>query len=492
MYLNITPRANNRKYLSIVHGYRDENGKVKKKTIKSLGYLDELEKEFDDPIMHFKAVAKQMDKNRHQEDAPLIFSINKQEKLSLNTDNTKNFGYAALSKLYHELELHTFLKNKHRHFEDGFDVNVIMQTLIYLKLISPASANTPYENKDLLFEREGYDLGSFYSGLMFLYHHKTDMQLWINEKRQNTFNNGGTMLYYNIQNYCSPSHIIRIGIFTDSTGLPVTYELFPCTNNYNYTYTPDLSKIRTTFNMNRIITVSEKGINNANAIWKILNSPSRDGYIFKGAIHNTDRELKNYILNDSDYIWVNDEYKMKSRIRPRAIDITLCNGETATKIIEEKQVVFYSKKYIKRSKGYSLDGYCVLFTSELEEDDDKIIEMYRGLWEAESFFHLTKDKLETRPDSISVHDYIEVHLLTCFLALGLIKLLAEKLDRKYSIEQLMNSLSRSNCVHIQENLYFFTYYDEVLKSVGELLDIPFDQKIMSLGDIKKIIGETKK
>ncbi len=30
MYLNITPRANNRKYLSIVHGYRDENGKVKK------------------------------------------------------------------------------------------------------------------------------------------------------------------------------------------------------------------------------------------------------------------------------------------------------------------------------------------------------------------------------------------------------------------------------------------------------------------------------
>ena len=31
MYLNITPRANNRKYLSIVHGYRDENGKVKKR-----------------------------------------------------------------------------------------------------------------------------------------------------------------------------------------------------------------------------------------------------------------------------------------------------------------------------------------------------------------------------------------------------------------------------------------------------------------------------
>jgi len=44
-----------------VQGYRDPNtGKVKHKTVKSLGYLDELEKEFKDPIAHFKEVAKQM------------------------------------------------------------------------------------------------------------------------------------------------------------------------------------------------------------------------------------------------------------------------------------------------------------------------------------------------------------------------------------------------------------------------------------------------
>ena len=105
MYVSIASRTGGRKYLSIVHGYRDENGKVRKKTIRSLGYLDELEKEYEDPIAHFKAVAKEMDTQRKQEASGYDLCINQQEKLSVGTDNMKNFGYAALSKIYHELEL---------------------------------------------------------------------------------------------------------------------------------------------------------------------------------------------------------------------------------------------------------------------------------------------------------------------------------------------------------------------------------------------------
>ena len=33
-----------RTYLQIVHGYRDKEGKTKRKVIKSLGYLDDLRK----------------------------------------------------------------------------------------------------------------------------------------------------------------------------------------------------------------------------------------------------------------------------------------------------------------------------------------------------------------------------------------------------------------------------------------------------------------
>ena len=50
-----------RTYLSIVQGYRI-NGKVRHKTIEKLGYLEDLEKIYDDPISHFKEIAKQMNK----------------------------------------------------------------------------------------------------------------------------------------------------------------------------------------------------------------------------------------------------------------------------------------------------------------------------------------------------------------------------------------------------------------------------------------------
>jgi hypothetical protein len=56
LFLNLkqSRRKNGRIYLSIEKAYRDADGKPRAKTIKSLGYLDELEKIYDDPIAHFK------------------------------------------------------------------------------------------------------------------------------------------------------------------------------------------------------------------------------------------------------------------------------------------------------------------------------------------------------------------------------------------------------------------------------------------------------
>ena len=39
-------KSHNRVYLSFVQGYRDESGKIKHKTVKKLGYLDDLKKEY--------------------------------------------------------------------------------------------------------------------------------------------------------------------------------------------------------------------------------------------------------------------------------------------------------------------------------------------------------------------------------------------------------------------------------------------------------------
>lgn len=59
MYLKQCKYKNGKTFLSIAHGYR-YNGVKKEKTIQKIGYLSDLEKEYDNPIEHFKNVAKQI------------------------------------------------------------------------------------------------------------------------------------------------------------------------------------------------------------------------------------------------------------------------------------------------------------------------------------------------------------------------------------------------------------------------------------------------
>lgn len=51
-------RSSGRIYLSFVEGYR-KDGKVKQRTIEKIGWLDELEKYYDDPVEHFRKIARE-------------------------------------------------------------------------------------------------------------------------------------------------------------------------------------------------------------------------------------------------------------------------------------------------------------------------------------------------------------------------------------------------------------------------------------------------
>ncbi len=139
MRLNVSKRKNGRTYLSIEKRYRD---KVTKKstgtTIRSLGYLDELEKEFPDPIAHFKAVAKQMTAQENTR-RKVSITIDMDEPLPEKAEGTKNFGYAVPMKIYHELGLHEFLKSRMARESFKFNTNSIMLLLVISRLLYPGS-----------------------------------------------------------------------------------------------------------------------------------------------------------------------------------------------------------------------------------------------------------------------------------------------------------------------------------------------------------------
>ena len=178
-----------RTYLYIADGYYDkEKGYSKTKTIKSLGYLDILEKKYDDPIAHFTEVVKKMNEEKKNKSTPLTLKINVDEKLEEGTNNIKNFGYIALSKIYHELEIDKFLKRKFqtRKFSE-YKINNIVKLLVYGRCLFPGSKKFTYEKKDLLFDNTNFSLKEVYNALTYIEPFKEELQSYIYDHIQKQY-----------------------------------------------------------------------------------------------------------------------------------------------------------------------------------------------------------------------------------------------------------------------------------------------------------------
>ena len=571
MFLKKTPNKSGRINLAIVDGYYDKaTKKTKHKVIESQGYLDELEKQYDDPIDYFTKRAKKLTEEKKARQAPINFTFYDSDRLCVGDNLRKNFGYAALSKIYHELELDKFLNNRQRHTKESYDANTILKMLVYSRILAPASKKSSFDHREMFFEKTNYSLDDVYRCLSFLNKHKETIQVWINDKIKENYGRDTSLIYYDVTNYYfetdeqndflrkgvskehRPNPIVQMGLFMDNNAIPITYELFAGNTNDCLTYRPNFGRIKKQFNLGRVISVADKGMTTGDNIWYTINTPAHDGYVFSMSIRGAEKSMKEYVLDDDGYVWIGKEYKRKSRKYPRTIQVTSTSGKKIKKQVDEKQVVFWSEKYAKRAKAEreatlakardlaanpgsytratsygaakyvkkvdydkdtgeiltassildidedlireeeALDGYYMLLTSEMDTPDDKIIDMYRGLWRIEESFKITKSELEARPVYVWTREHIEAHFLTCFVALTISRILEMKLEHKYSAGRIIDSLSRAECSLLQQNYYVFDYYDEVLKDIGNVTNIDFSKRIRTLGEIKQVIADSKK
>lgn len=576
MYLNIMKNKKTGKTsLSICRGYRDKDGKVKHSTVETLGLLENLQKDFEDPIAHFRKVVEEMNQLEKQNNQPITVIINKDEKLEENTNNRKNFGYAALSKIYHELEIDKFLINKFKDRDvSEFKINNIMKLLVFARALFPDSKKSTYENKDLFFENTNFSLKELYNALTYIEPFKDSLQHHIYEHIQEQYKPNNECVFYDVTNYyfeiddnddfrkkgvCKqhmPNPIVQMGLFMDSLGLPMNYKLFEGNKNDCLTLKPMIQELQKNYDVGRVIVVADKGLNTGNNI--AYNKAIGNGYVMSLSIRGSNSEMKEYVLKDDGYTYNSDKtYKIKSRFYPREIIITKKDEKTGKTIkikknVDEKQVIFWSADYAKRAKAErqpaiekakelignvqkfnkkncygaakyvkhlvfdsktgeiivaksqlsideekiaeeeKYDGYYAIVTSEMDKTDDEIIDIYRGLWRIEETFKITKSELDARPVYVSRKDHIEAHFLTCYIALVLGRVLQHKLNKKYSVGKIFETLANCNCSNFQENYYLFDYYDSILSDIGIVTNIDFSLKNRTLQDIKKILGTTKK
>ena len=73
-----------------------------------------------------------------------------------------------------------------------------------------------------------------------------------------------------------------------------------------------------------------------------------------------------------------------------------------------------------------LMGYYQIVSSETGMPSSEIIEKYHGLTQIEDQFREMKGTLRTRPVYVSTREHIKAHLLVCFIALTMMRLIQRK------------------------------------------------------------------
>lgn len=395
LFLKQSKFKNGKTYLSIVDGYRI-NGKVTQKVYQKLGYLDDLKKQFENPVEYYKNYIDGLKKQRITK-VTTTFDITKDNDFS---DDTFNIGYAYLKMIFQELSIAKILKSKQYETNIEYSLTKACELLVYSRILNPGSIKYTYEHKNQFFEPFDLSLDDLYRSLKPMLDCKEELFQIIWNSTKEKYNRDASTSFYDCTNFYyeieyddsdtvnekgeiikkglrkrgpeknhRPDPIVEMGLLLDKNGIPISYNIFSGSTSEKETMIPEIKNIKRRHNIDKVIVVADRGLNCSDNMIKTagidLDKKSRDGYVYGQSVRGADQEFKDWVLKD-DYIidTIMDEdgneviFKHKSRIYPKKMYITRedkgltknDNKKKQTITVDQKQMVYFSQKYADKQK----------------------------------------------------------------------------------------------------------------------------------------------
>jgi transposase len=238
--------------------------------------------------------------------------------------------------------------------------------------------------------------------------------------------------------------------------------------------------------LDRFILIADRGMYNGTNMCHVLDQG--DGYIVSKSLKKSTKKEREWVLDQDGYTIVSPDFRYKSRIVTR----TVTSEDGTKRKIQEKVVIYWSRAFYAREKhenqsfldfieklkanpaGFrvsaaqsrslrkymkkemihketgeivdskkllsmidddkltefnELMGYYQIVSSELDMDDLEIIDKYHGLTRIEDQFREMKGTLETRPIWVNTPEHIQAHLVLCFMALTMMRVIQHKIKK---------------------------------------------------------------
>lgn len=370
MYLRKSKKKNGRVYLTIVEGYRDDRGKNMSRTIESLGYVDDFQRQgIADPIAHFTEECARRNEERRSETAPVIVKIPPRQKIDKRGRGARiELGAAVVDGyLNRDLGLLDFFERRRTARKVSFDPYRVLELLVWDRIAHPSSKRSAWEGRGLFPRKCPFSLDDTYRALTYLEERARELVLHVGESIEGARGpRRRGRLYYDVTNYYFEvededgfrmhgvskenrrSPIVQMGLFLDADGTPLDYALFPGNVPDVSTLVPAMEQAGVRSG-ERVVVVADKGLNaSANIARCALD---RNGFIFSQSVRGADAELKGWVLSEDGYESNGSgTYRIKSRQAEKAVYVTGVDGRRRRVRIPVKQVAFWSRDFAERSR----------------------------------------------------------------------------------------------------------------------------------------------
>lgn len=429
----------------------------------------------------------------------------------------KIFSHVLLERILEELGLNTFFASYKGFTKIEYDIYGFAKLLIFGRLLNPASKSaTIRQNENYLEPILGpHNPDNVFDTLDFIAENKDKIIRRLNTNLVKKAHRSPEIIYYDVTNFyfeieapdedfldqegnivekglrkmgvCKEERklpIVQMGLFMDDDGIPIAIETFPGNTLDHLTLRKSLEKNIDGMDFSRFILIADRGICNYQNLLHILDAGN--GYIVSKSLLKSTKEEQKWAYDDAGYLSVSEDFKYKSRIVKKSVRDK--NGNART--VEEKAVVYWSRKFQKRAEqenkkfldfleklqehpenfritaiqakglrrffkreyvneknGEILDslkiralidfdkvaeyrkslGYYQIVTSELTMDAKEVIDKYHGLTQIEDQFRVMKGDLETRPLFVRTPEHIIAHLLICLIALIMMRIIQKRI-----------------------------------------------------------------
>jgi len=549
-----------------------EKNKRTTKIVEKLGTYDELKNKLGDkdPYEWAKEYVEELTRIEKEGKEPVVMAEYSPSKLiDSNTQRSFNGGYLFLQQIYYALGLHKICDYISDKYKFTFDFNSILSRLSYGRILFPASKFATNELSKQFIEQPNFELQHIYRALEYIAKESDFIQseLYKNSLKVSKRNTG--VLYYDCTNYFfeieqedglkqygfgkdhKPNPIVQMGLFMDSDGIPLAFNINKGNTNEQVTLTPLEEQILSDFNLSKFVVCTDAGLaSNTN---RNFNNIGGRAFITTQSVKKLKKHLKKWALDTNGWHLSNDnEVYDISNLDEEKYKDKIFHKERWIKEdgLEQKLIVTYSLKYknyqhlirnnqIERAKKviktnpaklkkcnsndykrfiskthctpedeiakkeiYSIDtnlivneeafdGFYAVCTN-LEDNASQIAEINRKRWEIEECFRIMKSEFKARPVYLSRDDRIIAHFTTCFISLIIYRLLEKKLGEKYTCHEILSTLKEMNFYELKGEGYIPTYTRTALTDdLHEAFGFRTDYQIVSTKQMKKIFKESK-